>query len=97
MRDAVGEGADCAALSAAAAQMDAVVAAEGPDLHLIAACGPPVLALPPPDARWPLDGEGADAPWHAHVTVLRRAPGADWSAPVAEAREMLAKMAAGRG
>lgn len=89
--------ADLADLAGRIAEMDLVVAADGPAAHLAAAMGKPVLLLLPRShhPRWM--SERADTPWYPSMELLRQPAAGDWSPLMAEARrriEMLAEIAA---
>ncbi|WP_043744214.1 tetratricopeptide repeat protein [Paramagnetospirillum magneticum] len=91
--------ADYADLAGRIAEMDLVIAADGPAAHLAAAMGKPVLLLLPHAAhpRWMRDRD--DSPWYPGMALLRQPAPGQWGPPVAEARrrmEMLAQLAAER-
>ncbi|CUW39981.1 conserved protein of unknown function (UDP-Glycosyltransferase/glycogen phosphorylase 275-509; 949-1178; Tetratricopeptide repeat-containing domain 18-230; 776-925; 758-920) [Magnetospirillum sp. XM-1] len=90
---------DFADLAGRIAEMDLVIATDGPAAHLAAAMGKPVLLLLPHAAhqRW-LQGRD-DSPWYPGLCLLRQPMPGRWDAPLAEARrrmEMLAQLAAER-
>lgn len=89
--------ADLADLAGRIAEMDLVVAVDGPAAHLAAAMGKPVLALLTyaAHARW-MRGRG-DSPWYPGLSLLRQPAPGQWDAPLAEARrrmEMLVQLTA---
>ncbi|ARJ65694.1 hypothetical protein WV31_08520 [Magnetospirillum sp. ME-1] len=91
--------ADYADLAGRIAEMDLVVAADGPAAHLAAAMGKPVLLLLPhaAHARWLRGGDVS--PWYPGLCLLRQPMPGQWDAPLAEARrrmEMLAQITAER-
>lgn len=91
--------ADFADLAGRIAEMDLVIAADGPAAHLAAAMGKPVLLLlaHAAHARWLRDRE--DSPWYPGLCLLRQPRPGQWEAPLAEARrrmEMLAQVTAQR-
>lgn len=91
--------ADFADLAGRIAEMDLVVAADGPAAHLAAAMGKPVLLLLPfaHHPRWMR--ERTDTPWYPAMELLRQPAAGEWQAPLDEARRrigMLAEIAAER-
>ncbi|WP_096702196.1 tetratricopeptide repeat protein [Magnetospirillum sp. 15-1] len=90
---------DFADLAGRIAEMDMVVATDGPVAHLAAAMGKPVLLLLPHTAheRWMRRRD--DSPWYPEMFLLRQPAPGRWEAPLAEVRrrmEMLAQLTAER-
>jgi Flp pilus assembly protein TadD len=93
----IAPGADFADTAAVVAGLDLVVAVDTAVAHLAGALGVPARLLLPfaPDWRWGPAGD--TTPWYPAMRLLRqRAPG-DWSAPLAELRAELERIAAAPG
>jgi tetratricopeptide (TPR) repeat protein/ADP-heptose:LPS heptosyltransferase len=91
--------ADLADLAGRIAEMDLVVAADGPAAHLAAAMGKPVLLLLPRShhPRWMR--ERTDTPWYPTMELLRQPAPGEWRPLLEEVRRrigMLAEIAAER-
>ncbi|MGH6720033.1 MAG: tetratricopeptide repeat protein, partial [Alphaproteobacteria bacterium] len=84
---------DFAAMAAALAKADLVIAADNVVAHLAGALGHEVwLALARvPDWRWLLEGD--DSPWYPTMRLFRQTNAGDWSGVVDRLEGMLAEVA----
>lgn len=73
---------DYADLAARMAEMDVVIAADGPAAHLAAALGRPTWILAPATADWRWAGMDERTPWYPTVRIFHQAEAADWKSAI---------------
>jgi tetratricopeptide (TPR) repeat protein len=81
------------ALAALIEALDLVVSVPSTPLHLAGALGRPVLGLLGASPEWRYGREGERMPWYPSVKLLRQPRPGDWGAVVAQARELLGRLA----
>jgi tetratricopeptide (TPR) repeat protein len=87
-----GVAADPDEAAALACALDALVCVPTTMAHLAGALGRPVWVLVPGVATWRYLWQGERMPWYGSMRLLRRAPGIDTPALVAQARDALATL-----
>jgi ADP-heptose:LPS heptosyltransferase len=91
--DELNDFADTASLIA---NLDLVITVDTGVAHLAAAMGKPVWLLVPFGPGWPWLLHRSDSPWYPTMRLFRQSKLGDWTLPIVQIRDELAKLSSTR-
>jgi hypothetical protein len=87
---------DFAATAALLTQLDLVISADDPTVHVGGGLKLPVWLLARPDPQWFWGNAGPVSPWYSSVRIFRHGQVFDWDAVIGQAALALRELQAGR-